>query len=444
VVCVCCVCVCYRINKQCLLCAHKTPTYDKFFWSFSLSFEKSKRYEDMMKNKSIGPDVARAMLTLLMGESPNPRGLQYLPVEFWDEIDEPKLREIVFGSRPFDATSHVLLNMIRSTIGTNVTFPCGTEIRNTRFFDGSARYFQSVSSVVAKGHFGEVTFVTYSKEKKSLVLKRFFDTKMRDRVHDAIGRIKGKSSTSLERFWNMLCPTMEPVQYGYVMFESNEIGRELEWLHSLMDMMVLFGLVHGDLKEENIYQGGLIDWDNVLFQCAGMKKMCMCDSKNYDLKSASVVENEVRNALKIANASKSGLMIYVAACYLYVISSHKIDIDHMLGDEVLNLPQDDVKETREPPFSPESEFPWPSRDDLSSCTICRIEMSKSLREYKTCVLKCGEHVVFPYFGGVSRDTCLKIAKSLEVELDLEEEEEEGDGELASSDDDGGSGYYSLF
>lgn len=406
--------------------------------------------------KAVAEDVALGLLQLLQGKSPNPVKLRKLPREAWGPDTAPYICDAL-SSFPFSKKARDIFPLFThmgatarlsapTKKGDDVTGDEGgyRTISNTSFMPHVADHFGKVATPCGEaGRFGSVTYFPIAGACKGLVLKRYPNRDVLRQIHraiDLVSQTTGKTSREadsalcspprpsrrrLRRAWEFFGPTLVKVNHGYVMWEANETGRHLEWLHTLLDMAVLFGLVHGDLKETNIYKGGLIDWDNVLYQCAGMDEYCMCDNDNYDFRSEGLVANEIRNALRLVGAEENGFFLYVAACYLYVLSSRKIDVRALVGPGILGLVSsresesgDDkkgkkdpvvVKMIQEPPWPSFASYPRPSKRDLDECTLCRLEFSctimKILRGDGAVELA---HVEFPQFGGLRVEHCNAI------------------------------------
>lgn len=276
-------------------------------------------------------------------------------------------------------------------------------------------------------------------------MKRYFQETTRNNIHRSLEQLK-TPTTNLQRAWTFLGTDMFSVPEGYVMFESNETGRDLEWLHSLLDWMILYGIVHGDLKPANVYKGGLIDWDNILYQCTGFRQLCMCDTTHYDLKRHSIAGNEIRNALSMVGAEGNWFFMYVAANYLYVLSLRAIDVNCLLGKDVLGFSVNDVKEKRVPPWTSDAKHPWPSSRDLAAYTVCRVEMSRRVQDIysdETCAPSM-RGISFPHFGGVRMEYCDVVFRTYcEVSGLRVDATEEVRTTHRDDDDDDTTYYYSL-
>ena len=192
--------------------------------------------------------------------------------------------------------THCKLKAFWRRIGASMDLPSGETVSNIALLPSLGCYFRSIAVRIAAGNFGEV-FLFPIPDSKSLVYKRCFQAPYEEKLHRALAMCR-KGDTALRRSWTGFGPDLVPVERGYVMLESNEDGRSIEWLHTLLDWAVLFGVLHLDLKPSNLHRGGLIDWDNMLFQCAGLGRYCQCDQSYYRWSLGTAAKNEIQHPSK--------------------------------------------------------------------------------------------------------------------------------------------------
>jgi hypothetical protein len=163
---------------------------------------------------------------------------RYLPEEIF--LGDQKLIKALSPWKPTDKTPSLFIQQV----DTEIRDMSGNCWLNTPYLESIRNFFSRSATLVAAGNFGKVYRIGLKDTDLGIIVKVIFDRLHLERVHiciDKLGTLKDPRSIQRHKFWEVDGVDLYKIKLGYAMRERNEIGRPFNWIHNLLDWIILMG-----------------------------------------------------------------------------------------------------------------------------------------------------------------------------------------------------------
>lgn len=136
--------------------------------------------------------------------------------------------------------------------------------------------------VIGHGHFGCVIELQDSSWIGTIAIKQYYNDMMKNRIHIALDILDNQHDYDTRWIRAMGCHPCIRCEYGYIMQYQGSLD-PFRWFYEWCGALVELGVIHGDLKNDNIFDNSLIDYDNYLFQLSGHSEWVASDIRHYPI-----------------------------------------------------------------------------------------------------------------------------------------------------------------